>query len=117
VLIDTAGADPRRALEAAQIASLAAACEGRLVAVLPAGMDAEEAREMAEALRDLRAAALIVTRLDQTRRLAALECSAQVLGLAALGVGPGAADGLVPASAARLPALLLSLLDDNRRPA
>ena len=104
VLIDTPGTDPWT--DRALITDLAAAASARIVLVLPAGLDGQEAAELAEGYASLGAVAMIATRLDITRRYGSVLWAAQHLALAEAGVGPGAADGLVPFT----PLLLCSIL-------
>lgn len=104
VLIDTPGTDPWT--DRALITDLAAAASARIVLVLPAGLDGQEAAELAEGYASLGAVAMIATRLDITRRHGSVLWAAQHLALAEAGVGPGAADGLVPFT----PLLLCSIL-------
>jgi len=79
--------------------ALAASARARTVAVLPAGMDAAESAEMAAAYAAAGATAIIATRLDLARRLGGvIAAAASGLPLAELGIGPGAADGLIPAT-------------------
>jgi flagellar biosynthesis protein FlhF len=98
-LIDLAGGDPFVETERQEIAALAGALAAAVVAVLPAALDALEAAELAAAYREAGAVLLVATRLDCARRLGGVLTAATALPLAELGVGPGAADGLVPASA------------------
>lgn len=104
VLIDTPGTDPWT--DRALITDLATAASARIVLVLPAGLDGQEAAELAEGYASLGAVAMIATRLDITRRHGSVLWAAQHLALAEAGVGPGAADGLVPFT----PLLLCSIL-------
>ena len=104
VLIDTPGTNPWT--DRALITDLAAAASARIVLVLPAGLDGQEAAELAEGYASLGAVAMIATRLDITRRHGSVLWAAQHLALAEAGVGPGAADGLVPFT----PLLLCSIL-------
>ena len=104
VLIDTPGTDPWT--DRALITDLAAAASARIVLVLPAGLDGQEAAELAEGYASLSAVAMIATRLDVTRRHGSVLWAAQHLALAEAGVGPGATDGLVPFT----PLLLCSIL-------
>jgi len=99
VLIDAPGTDPFDAGDLAAMQALAASAGARTVAVLPAGMDAAESAEMAAAYAAAGATALIATRLDLARRLGGvIAAAASGLPLAELGIGPGAADGLIPAT-------------------
>jgi flagellar biosynthesis protein FlhF len=97
VLIDLPGSDPFQPLEREELAALAAAFDAAIVAVLPAGLDPAEAADLAAAYREAGAERLVATRIDCARRLGGvLAAAAAGLALAEAGVGPGAADGLVP---------------------
>ncbi len=97
VLIDLPGSDPFQPLEREELAALAAAFDAVLVAVLPAGLDAAESADLAGAYREAGAERLVATRIDCARRLGGvLAAAAAGLALVEAGVGPGAADGLVP---------------------
>ena len=96
VLIDLPGGDPLQPPEREELAALAAAFDGAVVAVLPAGLDAAESADLAGAYREAGAERLVATRLDCARRLGGvLAAAAAGLALAEAGIGPGAADGLV----------------------
>ncbi|MDN3566344.1 GTPase [Paeniroseomonas aquatica] len=98
--IDTAGCDPFDAAQASRLRALAQAAEAAIVVVLPAGLDPDEAGEMAAAFVALGARHLLPTRLDGARRLGGvLAAAAAGLALAEAGTGPGAADGLTPIDA------------------
>jgi len=97
VLIDLPGSDPLEPLEREELAALAAAFGAALVAVLPAGLDPAEATDLAAAYHEAGAERMVATRLDCARRLGSvLAAAAAGLALCEAGVGPGAADGLVP---------------------
>jgi flagellar biosynthesis protein FlhF len=98
VLIDTAGSEPREADHAEELKGLANATNAHIALVLPAGLDPGEAAELAVAHAECGAAYLIATRLDLARRLGGVIAAAAAshLFLAEAGIGPGAADGLVP---------------------
>lgn len=97
VLIDLPGSDPFQPLEREELAALAAAFDAVLVAVLPAGLDAAELADLAGAYREAGAERLVATRIDCARRLGGvLAAAAAGLVLVEAGIGPGAADGLVP---------------------
>ena len=72
ILIDTPGRNPYQEKERQQLLALVAAAGGEAVLVLPAGMDASEAIDMAHEFRNLGATRLLMTRLDMTRRLGSL---------------------------------------------
>ena len=98
VLIDTAGTDPFDPAQAEELRTLAATAGALVALVLPAGLDPAEAAELTLAHAACGAACLIVTRLDLTRRMGGVVAAAAAsrLPLAEAGIGPGAADGLVP---------------------
>ena len=97
VLIDLPGSDPLQPLEREELAALAAAFDAAIVAVLPAGLDPAEAADLAAAYREAGAERMVATRLDCARRLGGvLAAAAAGLALTEAGIGPGAADGLVP---------------------
>ncbi len=104
VLIDTPGTDPWA--DAAVVTDLAAAAGARIVLVLPAGLDGREAEDIAATYAGLGASGLIATRLDVARRRGSVLWAAQHLPLAEAGIGPGAADGLVPFTASLLCSIL-----------
>jgi flagellar biosynthesis protein FlhF len=97
VLIDTPGSDPFQGAEREAMAALAAAAGAEPMAVLPAGLDCGEATDLAGAYAACGARLLAATRLDLARRIGAVLAAAGAgLALAEAGIGPGAADGLVP---------------------
>lgn len=71
ILIDTAGRNPFDENERETIREYMAAA-GDAVLVLPAGLDAAEAIDLAQEFRKLGAARLIVTRVDAVKRLGSL---------------------------------------------
>ena len=97
VLIDSAGCNPFEAEEARLLLAFARAVEAEPVLVLPAGLDAAEASDLARGFALLGARHLLPTRLDQARRLGAVLAAAEAAGLALTeaGIGPGATEGLV----------------------
>jgi len=119
VLIDTPGFDPFDPAQREEIAHLLAASGGEAVLVLPAGLDAAEAGELAVACAELGAVRMVGTRFDLARRLGGIVAAASSgLALAEAGVGPGAADGLTPLTpeflAARLAHIPTSQPDARR---
>jgi flagellar biosynthesis protein FlhF len=107
-ILDSAGCDPFDARQAMALHALAAAAQAELVLVLPAGLDAAEAADLARAFAALGARHLIPTRLDAARRLGAVLAAAEAgpLLLTEAGTGPEVAGGLEPLSPARLAARL-----------
>jgi flagellar biosynthesis protein FlhF len=98
VLLDLPGSDPFQPGEQAELAALTSALGAVLVAVLPAGLDVAESADLADAYREAGAEHLVATRIDCARRLGGVVAAATRLACAELGIGPGAADGLVPAT-------------------
>ena len=99
VLIDTAGCDPFDPAQAASLLALARASGADIVAVLPAGLDAQESADLARAFAVLGARHLLPTRLDAARRLGGVVAAAAAgLALTEAGTGTGVADGLTPLS-------------------
>ncbi|MFT8242859.1 GTP-binding protein [Roseomonas sp. BN140053] len=98
VLLDTAGCDPFDGKQAEALLALLRAADAAPVLVLPAGLDAAEAAELARAFAALGARCMIPTRLDSARRLGSVLAAAEAgpLALSEAGTGPGAADGLTP---------------------
>jgi flagellar biosynthesis protein FlhF len=96
-LIDTAGLDPFAPGGARALASLVAVTGAAVALVLPAGLDAAEAVDLALAFAALGATHLVPTRLDAARRLGAVLAAAAAggLALAEAGVGPLAEGDLV----------------------
>ncbi len=108
VLIDTPGFDLFDPAQSDELASLATTADGAIVLVLPAGIDAAEAADIAAAHREIGAARLVANRLDGARRLGGVLAAADAgLALAEAGIGPGVADGLVPLTPELLGARLL----------
>jgi flagellar biosynthesis protein FlhF len=69
IFIDTAGRNPFIETERQQLQDLVKAAGGEAVLVLPCGMDAGEAAEMAAVFQRIGAKRLLLTRLDLARRL------------------------------------------------
>ena len=110
VLIDSAGADLFDPAQRAALAELAAATGAAIALVLPAGIDPAEAAEIAAAHAELGARLAIATRLDVARRLGSVLAAAEAgLALAEAGIGPGAADGMVPMTPELLARRLMQL--------
>lgn len=109
VLIDTQGTDPFDSAQSDRLRALAAAAGASVALVLPAGLDPNEAADLARAYADAGATCLVATRLDIARRLGGIVAAADAgrLPLTEAGIGPGAADGLVPFTAAFLAERLL----------
>jgi flagellar biosynthesis protein FlhF len=92
-----------------ELTALAATARAAMVLVLPAGLDPAEAADQAQAYVAAGARLLVATRLDWARRLGGtLAAAGNGLALAEAGIGPGAADGLLPITPAWLAARLLT---------
>ncbi len=104
VLIDSPGADPFDPVQQDELAALAATAGATIVLVLPAGLDPDEATDLAEAFARVGASLLLPTRLDIVGRLGGVLAAAHAgpLALTEAGIGPGAADGLTALTAAFL---------------
>ena len=109
-LVDSAGCDPFDARQVVALYALASAAQADLVLVLPAGLDAAEAADLARAFAALGARHLVPTRLDAARRLGAVLAAAEAgpLLLTEGGTGPDVVDGLETLTPAWLAARLAS---------
>jgi flagellar biosynthesis protein FlhF len=96
VLIDAPGSDAFHPTQRNSLVELARTVGATAALVLPAGLDAAEAADIAQAHREAGATLLVATRLDLARRLGSVLAAAAGLVCAEAGIGPGAADGLVP---------------------
>ena len=97
VVIDAPGLDLFDRAQRAEMMDLAATTNAVMALVLPAGLDPAEAADLATAGMQAGATLLIATRLDLVRRLGGVLAAAEAgLAMAEAGIGPGAADGLVP---------------------
>ncbi|HWT10522.1 MAG TPA: hypothetical protein VN329_15255 [Roseomonas sp.] len=110
VLVDSAGCDPFDTRQVVALHALASAAAADLVLVLPAGLDAHEAADLARAFAALGARHLVPTRLDAARRLGAVLAAAEAgpLLLTEGGTSPEVVDGLEPLTPARLAARLVA---------
>lgn len=110
VLIDMPGSSPFDAAQTEELTALTATADARVAVVLPAGLDPEEAGETASGFAAAGAEYLVVTRLDISRRIGCVLSAASAgLALVEAGIGPGAADGLVPMTPALLSRRLLEV--------
>lgn len=109
IIIDTGGLNPFDPQEMKYLARLLATGTLRAALVMPAGMDAEEAAEMAMTFDVLGVRHLIATRLDFARRLGGILSAAAKTGLA-LGTAshtPQVAHGTIDLTPLKLAELLL----------
>jgi flagellar biosynthesis protein FlhF len=111
VLIDTSGCDPFDPAQLEELTALAATINAVVVLVLPGGLDPAEAADLAVAYAAAGASLLVATRLDLTRRLGGIlaASSSARLALTEAGIGPDAADGLLPITPGWLAKRLLTL--------
>jgi flagellar biosynthesis protein FlhF len=110
-LIDTPGCDPFDPAQLEELTALAATADAAVVLVLPGGLDPAEAADLAAAYSAAGASLLVATRLDLARRLGgivAASASAR-LALTEAGIGPDAADCLLPITPGWLATRLLAL--------
>jgi flagellar biosynthesis protein FlhF len=96
VLIDTAGCNPFNEGQAQHLRQLMVQAAADMALVLPAGLDASESADLAQAFAALGAQHLLPTRLDAARRLGGILMAAKAgpLALTEAGIGPEVADGL-----------------------
>lgn len=97
-VIDTRGVNPFDAVEMAGLSALIVASRAEATLVMPAGGDAHESAEMAEAFAQIGCSRLVTTRLDIARRLGGILTAATVgrLAVAETGASPIVAHGLQP---------------------
>ncbi|HCR95026.1 MAG TPA: flagellar biosynthesis-like protein (FlhF) [Oceanicaulis sp.] len=108
VLIDVAGLNPFDLDQLDDLAALADASDGEIVAVLDAGMTPGDAEDAAALFSSIGAGRVIATKLDIARRLGALLAFGEAgLAYAQISASPYIGDGLAPATALRLSRLLL----------
>jgi flagellar biosynthesis protein FlhF len=109
VLIDSPGCDAFDPAQVEELSALADTANAATVLVLSAGLDPAEAVDLARVYAAAGAHLLIATKLDLARRLGGILAAAGTgLVLTEAGIGPGAADGLLPITPAWLAARLLS---------
>jgi len=96
-IIDMAGFNPFEAGQREILVTYAVAADVNLAWVLAAGVNPEDAAEMAEIFAQLGAVYMIPTKLDMTRRFESVLRAAEIgaFTLTDAGIGPGIADGLI----------------------
>jgi flagellar biosynthesis protein FlhF len=111
VLVDTPGCDPFDPAQLEELTALATTIDAAVVLVLPGGLDPAEAADLAVAYAAAGASLLVATRLDLTRRLGGVlaASSSARLALTEAGIGPDAANGLLPITPGWLATRLLAL--------
>ena len=96
VLIDMPSLNPFDPTDQAFLRDCQAIVDAQIALVLPAGLDPTDAHELAAGYRQLGATHLILTRLDQSRRLGGvLAAGAAGLAFTEAGVSSAVADGLI----------------------
>jgi flagellar biosynthesis protein FlhF len=109
VLIDMPGGTPFNRAQSEELTAMTSTANGRIAVVLPAGMDPSESFDTASGYAQAGAEYLVATRLDVSRRIGCILAAATSgLALVEAGIGEGAADGLVPMTAALLAERLLT---------
>ncbi|MGE0744948.1 MAG: hypothetical protein AB7K86_06850 [Rhodospirillales bacterium] len=98
IMVDTPGVNPFSAGDLDGLAALLDAADAEPVLVLPAGLDAIEAADVAAAFRRLRPRRMITARLDAARRFGGMLGAADggALMFADVGITPHVAQGLAP---------------------
>lgn len=81
VLVDSSGRNPYHKSDMLELKKMVMAADVEPVLVIPAGMDALEAADMAQAFMEIGARKLILTKLDMTRRMGSLVNLAHETGL------------------------------------
>ncbi len=95
VLIDTPGLNPSEPADRDYLLQTQAVAKAEIALVLPTGLDPAEALDMATGFKELGATYLVVSRLDQSRRLGGiLAAAATGLILTDAGIGAGVVDSL-----------------------
>jgi len=110
-IIDTYGINPFDMTDLGQLLKFIRAVDAEPIAVMPAGLDPYDAREIAEIFGKLGCQRFIATRLDVARRYAGIVTAARPgsLALAAISRSPYVAEGLEPASPTAFARLLTTL--------
>lgn len=109
ILVDSAGRNPYLPADMADLKKLISSTPTEPVLVVPAGMDAHEATDMALAFKDIGVEKVIVTKVDMARRLGSLLAMANETGLALalMSNSPKATDPLQPLNPVTFASLLL----------
>jgi flagellar biosynthesis protein FlhF len=107
-IIDMAGCNHYDTAQKEALITHAVTADANLVWVVPAGLDAEDAAEMAARFAELGARHMIPTKLDMTRRLESVLRAAEAGNfiLTDAGIGAGIVDGIIPLGAQDLVARL-----------
>ncbi len=113
VIIDTSGLNPFDKDDVKALAKLIGSTDMQAILVLPAGIDADEAGEMARVFATIGVTEILPTRVDIARRLGSLLAAAHQGGLHFCDVSstPKVAQGLVPITPKSLSRLLVPRLN------
>lgn len=116
-IIDTPGTNPFDMDELEQLLHFIKAVDAEPVLVMPAGLDPEDAKEIAGVFAEMGCRRFIVTRLDAARRYAGIIAAARpgYLSLAALSRSPYVAEGLEHATPEAFARLLTALPTRERQ--
>lgn len=109
IMVDSAGRNPFNKNEMADLKKMLAASDMEPVLVMPAGLDAFEACDMAQAFKEAGVKKIILTKLDLARRLGSLMAMARESGLllCEMSVSAKVTDPLQPLNAVTFARLLL----------
>lgn len=109
VIVDTAGRNPFDDGEMGDLREFLAVADCEPLLLLPAGMDAFEAADTANAFKALGARRILATRLDIARRLGSLLVAAYRTRMAfcEAGIAPKVVDGLTPLNPVALARLMM----------
>ncbi len=117
VIVDTSGLNPFNTDDVKMLAKLLSAVDARPVLVLPAGIDADEAGEMARVFATIGVTNILPTRVDMARRLGSLLSAAYHgnLSFCDLSNTPKVAQGLAPMNPTSLSKLLMPRLYQSEK--
>jgi flagellar biosynthesis protein FlhF len=109
VIIDTAGLNPFREREVAELSALIAAARAEPILIAPVGADVIETAEQAQIIAALGVRRFLATKLDLSRRFGAMLSAAAAgpLAIAGVGVSGEVADAFSPLTPHALARLLL----------
>ncbi len=119
VIIDTSGLNPFNTTDVKILARLIGSADVRSVLVMPAGIDADEAGEMARVFATIGASSLLTTRTDIARRLGSILAAAHqgCLSFCDVSNTPKVAQGLHPLTPKTLAQLLVPRLYKSEKDA
>ncbi|AWJ87164.1 GTPase (plasmid) [Azospirillum sp. TSH58] len=117
VLVDTAGRNPYNREDMADLKALLSAGVAEPILVLPAGLDAMEAADIAQSFKALGVRRMLITRLDMARRLGSLLGTAHRARMAFCNasVSSKVAEGLTPLNPVAFARLMMPAEDKAAR--